>query len=195
MILDFFTGSATTLAAAHKLSRKWLGVELGQHFFSIDIPRMKKVLFGEITGISKELEKEKKLNRGGFFKYYDLEQYEDTLRNMHYKDYKENTLFNSGKKVFEEYIFFADEKFSYVIDSSKKDILEIDFDKLYKNIDFPETISNILALPIKKITKDKVILKDGDGEMEVKYDYKNMTEEEKLEFIKILKPLLWWGKE
>ncbi len=193
-ILDFFTGSATTIATAHKLNRKWLGIEMGEHFSDVDLPRMKTVLFGKISGISKELEKENKLKKGGFFKYYSLEQYEDALRNMKYGDYKEKDLFASEKKTFEEYVFYADEKFAHILDTSKKDVLDIDFEKLYKNIDFPETISNVLGMPIKKITKDVVILEDEKEEKEVKYDYKNMTEYEKVEFLKILKPLLWWGK-
>ena len=80
------------------------------------------------------------------------------------------------------------------MDTSKKEVLKIDFEKLYADIDFSETVSNILGLPIKRITKEFVVLQDRDEEREVKYDYKNMTEEEKIEFIKILKPLLWWGK-
>ena len=193
-ILDFFTGSATTIATAHKLNRKWLGVEMGEHFGTVDLPRMKTVLFGKIFGISKELEKENKLKKGGFFKYYSLEQYEDTLRNMKYKDYQADDLFSADKKVFEKYVFYADQKFAHILDTSKKEVLKIDFEKLYADIDFSETVSNILGLPIKRITKEFVVLQDRDEEREVKYDYKNMTEEEKIEFIKILKPLLWWGK-
>ncbi len=131
---------------------------------------------------------------GGFFKYYSLEQYEDTLRNMKYADYESDDLFSAGKRIFEEYIFYSDEKFAHILEIKKDNVLEIDFDKLYKNIDFPETISNILGLSIKRITKDTVILQDGEEERPIKYDYKNMSEEEKLEFLKILKPLLWWGK-
>ena len=192
-ILDFFAGSATTIATAHKLNRKWIGVEMGEHFKTVDLPRMKKVLYGKIFGISKELEKEKKLKKGGFFKYYSLEQYEDSLRNMRYVDYESQDLFSAGKRVFEEYIFYSDEKFAHILEI-KKDILKFDFEKLYKNIDFPETISNVLGLPIKRIIKDTVVLQDGEEERAVKYDYKNMTEEERLEFLKMLKPLLWWGK-
>jgi hypothetical protein len=49
-------------------------------------------------------------------------------------------------------------------------------------------------MPIKKITKTSVILQDGEKEKIVKTDYKNMSNEEKLEFIRMLKPLLWWGE-
>jgi hypothetical protein len=113
---------------------------------------------------------------------------------MKYSDYDSPNLFSCDKKVFEEYVFYSDEKFAYILDTSKDEILEINFNKLYKNIDFPETISNVLGFPIKHITKDTVVLQDGDEERSIKYDYKNMNEEEKLEFLKILKPLLWWGK-
>lgn len=192
LILDFFTGSATTIATAHKLGRKWIGVEMGEHFDTVDLPRMKTVVFGKISGISKELDKNNKLKKGGFFKYYSLEQYEDTLRNMKYKDSSPNSIFDT-RKAFEQYIFYADQKFAHVLEIGK-DKLDIDFDKLYPNIDFAETISNLLGLPIKKITKTSVILQDEDSEREIKTDYKNMNESEKLAFVRLLKPALWWGE-
>jgi len=75
-----------------------------------------------------------------------------------------------------------------------KDTLDIDFDKLYSNIDFAEILSNLLGFPIKKITKTSVILQDGDSEKEIKTDYKNMSESEKLAFVRLLKPAIWWGE-
>ena len=74
-----------------------------------------------------------------------------------------------------------------------KEKLEIDFDKLYPNIDFAETLSNLLGLPIKNITKNSVVLQDGESEKEVKTDYQNMTDDEKVKFLQVLKPLIWWG--
>ncbi|WAM36914.1 site-specific DNA-methyltransferase [Caldicellulosiruptor acetigenus] len=195
LVMDFFLGSGTTTAVAHKLKRKWIGIEMGEHFYTVILPRMKKVLAYDKSGISKEKDVEEKYNSvtaGGFFKYYELEQYEDVLRNMKYKDNTPADILDT-KKAFEQYIFFADEKFAYVLEVNG-DKLEIDFDKLYPNIDFAETISNLLGLPIKKITKTSVILQDGDREKEIKIDYKNMSNEEKLEFVKLLKPLLWWGE-
>lgn len=165
---------------------------MGDYFYTTILPRLKETINGksrrEPCGISKQINWE----GGGFFKYYELEQYEDTLRNMRYKDNTPNDLFDT-KKAFEQYIFLADEKFAHVL-KVNGDNLEIDFDNLYPNIDFAETISNLLGLPIKKITKTSVILQDGDREKEIKTDYKNMTNEEKLEFIRLLRPLLWWGE-
>jgi len=49
LIMDFFLGSGTTTAVAHKLKRKWIGIELGEHFYTVILPRMKKVLAYEDT--------------------------------------------------------------------------------------------------------------------------------------------------
>lgn len=127
---------------------------------------------------------------GGFFKYCKLEQYEDTLRNMKYQESSPSDIFDT-RKPFEQYVFYADQKFAHMVEN-KKDDIELDLEKLYPNIDFAETISNIKGLPIKKITQTGVLL-EGE-EKEIKTDYKNMTKEEKVEFIKLLKPLLWWGE-
>ncbi len=85
LVFDYFLGSGTTTAVAHKLRRKWIGIEIGNHFWTVVIPRMKKVLFYDQTGISREKdvkENYNKNNAGGFFKYQVLEQYEDTLDNI-----------------------------------------------------------------------------------------------------------------
>ncbi len=89
LVIDFFLGSGTTTAVAHKLKRKWIGIEMGEHFYKVALPRMKKVLAYDKSGISKEKdvkEKYNKNNAGGFFKYYELEQYEDILRKVKYED-------------------------------------------------------------------------------------------------------------
>jgi len=98
--MDFFLGSGTTTAVAHKLGRKWIGVEMGEHFYSVVLPRMKRVLAYDKSGISKEV---KEYQGGGFFKYYELEQYEETLANCKYED---SVLFTSPSKIpYQEYVF------------------------------------------------------------------------------------------
>ena len=92
LILDFFLGSGTTIATAHKLKRKWIGVEMGEHFYTVVLPRMKKVLFYDKSGISKEKDVKEIYNpktAGGFFKYHTLEQYEDALENIEFEEQKE----------------------------------------------------------------------------------------------------------
>jgi len=105
LILDFFLGSGTTTAVAHKLGRKWIGIEMGEHCYTVVLPRMKKVLAYDKSGISKEV---KEYQGGGFFKYYELEQYEEALANCKYED---GDLFNvPGRSPYQEYVFMKDEK-------------------------------------------------------------------------------------
>jgi adenine-specific DNA-methyltransferase len=68
-ILDSFAGSGTTGAVAHKMGRRWIMVELGEHCHTHIIPRLKKVIDGEDQGgISKEVN----WKGGGGFRYYRL---------------------------------------------------------------------------------------------------------------------------
>lgn len=125
---------------------------------------------------------------GGFFKYYELEQYEDALNKAKYS--KEIDLIH-GKNPFNQYIFFADEKFSGVV-SQNNDALNIDLNKLFENIDLPESISLLIGKKIKRIDDDFIYLKDIDKP--IKYNVKSMNNEEKLEFLQLIKKLIWWGE-
>lgn len=54
VVLDYFAGSGTTCAVAHKLSRRWVGIEMGEQAYTHIKPRIQRVLSGEDqTGISK----------------------------------------------------------------------------------------------------------------------------------------------
>ncbi len=68
IVLDSFLGSGTTAAVAHKLNRKWIGIELGDHCFTHSLFRLKQVVDGEQGGISKSVE----WKGGGGFKFYEL---------------------------------------------------------------------------------------------------------------------------
>ena len=68
-VLDSFAGSGTTGAVAHKMGRRWIMVELGEHCHTHIIPRLKKVIDGEDQGgISKAVG----WKGGGGFRYYRL---------------------------------------------------------------------------------------------------------------------------
>lgn len=68
-VLDSFLGSGTTAAVAHKMNRKWIGIELGEHCHTHCIPRLQKVCDGsDQGGISEAVE----WKGGGGFKYYYL---------------------------------------------------------------------------------------------------------------------------
>jgi adenine-specific DNA-methyltransferase len=52
LVLDSFLGSGTTAAVAHKMGRRWIGIEMGEHALTHCLPRLKKVVEGEQGGIS-----------------------------------------------------------------------------------------------------------------------------------------------
>lgn len=68
IVLDSFLGSGTTAAVAHKMGRRWIGVELGDHAYTHSAVRMRKVIEGEQGGISKAVN----WQGGGSFKFYEL---------------------------------------------------------------------------------------------------------------------------
>lgn len=68
LVMDSFLGSGTTTAVAHKMGRRWIGIEMGEHAKTHCAVRMKKVVDGEQGGISKSV----KWQGGGGFRFYEL---------------------------------------------------------------------------------------------------------------------------
>ena len=68
LVMDSFLGSGTTAAVAHKMGRRWIGIEMGEHAKTHCAVRMKKVVDGEQGGISKAV----KWQGGGGFRFYEL---------------------------------------------------------------------------------------------------------------------------
>ena len=68
LVLDSFLGSGTTAAVAHKMGRKYIGIELGDHCYSLCKPRLDRVIDGEHTGISNDVN----WQGGGGYKFYEL---------------------------------------------------------------------------------------------------------------------------
>jgi adenine specific DNA methylase Mod len=217
LVMDFFAGSGVTLSVAQKVGNKWLGVEIGDHFYEFydgfvslknseknkkDIykkyvvlnineneekinasvlkvgilGRMKEVLASngrhEPCGISGNID----WQGGGFFKYYELEQYEDALK---------KAVYNPTDQKLENIDFSLSEKQALTaleIDL-KKEKAQFVFEKLYPDVDIPETISNLFGKKIKKITKDKVVFED-----ESEVDLNNLD----FEKYEPLKKLIYW---
>jgi len=187
--LDYFAGSGTTAQAVMELNkesnddekRKYLLIENGEWFFSVIIPRIKKLCFSNKWKAGKPLD-----NNGisTFVKYFDLEQYEQTLRRCHYTP--SEPFFNlNDKSIYEQYVFLKDPKLLDAMELDyKNNKISIKFDEIYPNIDIAETLSNLKGKWIKKIAKNSVILVDDNGdEEEIKYD--------SIDF-KTIKPLIWW---
>ena len=69
LVLDSFLGSGTTAAVAHKMGRRWIGVELGNHCYANCQPRMKMVIDGEDPG---GITKAVGWKGGGGYRFYEL---------------------------------------------------------------------------------------------------------------------------
>lgn len=177
-IADFFSGSATTISTAHKSGHNWLGVEMGEHFYGLNIPRLKNVLMGDNAGISEIFG----WQGGGFFKYYELEQYEEVLAKSQYQWQGKN-----DENQVEQYSFLQDQKLleAIEIDYEKKNAKVI-FEKLYPDVDIAETLSNLSGKNIKQLFEDKVVFED-DSEV----IYSEMT----FEKYPWIKPLIWWNSK
>jgi len=237
IVLDYFAGSGTTCAVAQKLNRRWVGIEMGDHFNEIylDIVKIKKaktqddesdasedlveanntaivevltetkaektVLMKKIGALGRmkivlggdkqfkaihspvirkpHLSKDVNWNGGGFFKYYELEQYEDALKNC---KYGAGDLFSKASdKAYQDYVFMKDEKMlsALEIDYKNKKV-KVDLSKLYPDIDIAETLSNLTGKWIKAIKDGEVEFTDGSKINTKELDYK------------LIKPLIWW---
>jgi adenine-specific DNA-methyltransferase len=70
LVLDSFLGSGTTAAVAHKMGRRYIGIEMGEHARTHCLPRLEKVIAGEQGGISQSVG----WSGGGGFRFFTLGQ-------------------------------------------------------------------------------------------------------------------------
>ena len=144
LVMDFFAGSGTTLAVAHKMKRQWIGIEQMDYVESITKERLKKVIQGEQGGVSKALG----WQGGGEFIYAELMPlnalYKEKIKNA--KD--ENAL----SKIYNDL-----EKFAFL--DYRVDLQEMLKDKEFKDLSleskkavlFQALDSNMDYLPLSEI--------------------------------------------
>jgi adenine-specific DNA-methyltransferase len=90
LVLDFFAGSGTTAHAVINLNRedggrrKYILVEMADYFYTVLLPRVKKVVFSDKWKDGKAQPDGKGISH--FVKYYELEQFEDALRRTRYAE-------------------------------------------------------------------------------------------------------------
>lgn len=75
IVLDFCLGSGTTAATAHKMGRRYIGIDQMDYIDSIAVPRLCGVISGEQTGISKQVD----WRGGGSFVYCELAKLNQTI--------------------------------------------------------------------------------------------------------------------
>ena len=77
IVLDFFLGSGTTAAVAHKMNRQYIGIEQMDYIETVSVERLKKVIAGEQGGISKDVN----WSGGGSFVYAELKNDAQDFKN------------------------------------------------------------------------------------------------------------------
>jgi adenine-specific DNA-methyltransferase len=122
IVLDFFAGSGTTLAVAHKMNRRYIGIEQMDYIDSILVERLKKVINGEQGGISENAEVE--WQGGGSFVYCQLKEV-----NQSYVDRIQlSTRADELDVIWEEMKGIA--HLSYKVNIKAFDANKVDFDQL-----------------------------------------------------------------
>ncbi|WP_434671462.1 DNA methyltransferase [Helicobacter pylori] len=163
LVLDFFAGSGTTCAVAHKLKRKYIGIEMGEHFDSVILPRLKKVIGGFKSGAAKEF------NGGGVIKVYALESYEEILRKIKYED---NDKPLSYDEQYSDLVECTNESYTLNLNALEK-----------MGVDIKETLENLWGLKVEFFNeKDekKALNKTKEFEEEVKKRFINEPNRMKL---------------
>lgn len=114
LVLDFFAGSGTTLAVAHKMKRRYIGIEQMDYIESITKERLKKVIEGEQGGISKAVS----WSGGGSLVYCELANLNAKFIDMIENSSDENEL----NQIYEKLIKFAFIDYRVDIQNDLKDL-------------------------------------------------------------------------
>ena len=156
LVLDFHLGSGTTAAVAHKMGRRYIGIEQMDYIEDIAVERLKKVIDGEQTGISKIVN----WQGGGSFVYCELKENGQKLI--------DSVLSSDGESIDEikEKIFSDDRIVPYI---TKQELEKVDKDFL--NLKLEEKKKILMDL----VDKNKLYINYSDIDNE-EYD---ISKEEK----------------
>ena len=143
IVFDSFVGSGTTAAVAHKMGRRYIGVEQMDYIQDITVERLKKVLEGEQGGISKS----QNWHGGGSFVYCELKEDANTLI---------NTIQNATEDTIESVktSIYADERIVPYL--TKQELA--DADKDFENLTLEEKKQAL----IKLVDKNKLYVNASD---------------------------------
>lgn len=160
LILDYFSGSGTTCSVAHKMGRRYIGIEQMDYIEDITVERMKKVIDGEQGGISKAVN----WQGGGSFVYCELLENASSLIEK-IQSASEDTIFEIKSKIYDderiipyitrEELRKADQEFnSLELEEKKKALISlVDKNKLYVNYSDMEDESYAVSESDKTFTK------------------------------------------
>lgn len=166
IVLDFFLGSGTTCAVAHKLGRKFIGVEQLDYIRELAIPRIQSVIQGEKSGISKAI----KWSGGGSFVYAELMELNQIYMNKINQAFTKEELAD----LWDELDNNADLNFQLDKEKLVNELLK-EYDEEEGSITFNDLTfdeqkeifkkaldKNQLYVPYSEIEDKNVIISDGD---------------------------------
>ena len=181
-ILDFFGGSGTTAHAVLELNRegsnrKFVLVEMGEHFYNVIIPRIKKVAFSS-EWKNGELKNGKQVNPISIaFRYYELESYEEALENCEYVIDKDSIInYRKSRKLIKAI--------------NKGEAISLDMNGYREGFDILHTMANVLGLKIQRL------FLDSKGIECVEFDNGDRVSSDSVDLCKYpkLTNLIWWEK-
>lgn len=160
LILDFFIGSGSTVAVAHKINRQFIGIEQMDYIEDKAVQRMLNVINGDQTGISKAVN----WQGGGSFVYCELmENVNELIREIENAD--ENNIKDLKVKIYKderivpyitrEELEKADKDFEELnLEEKKKSLIKlVDKNKLYVNYSDIDNADYTISDADKKFTK------------------------------------------
>ena len=176
IVLDFFAGSGTTGAVAHKMNRQWIMVEQMDYIESITKERLKKVIEGEQGGISKSVN----WQGGGDFVYFELKKYNQDFIEMLEKCETKDEVLN----VFNEICENGFVKYNVDIKALKEDIskgensifLSKTLEEMKENV-YSILEKNMIYLPYSMLYDDKFECSAEEKKLSKDF-YKNLLNED-----------------
>lgn len=167
LVMDFFSGSGTTVAVAHKLGRKYIGCEQIDHQIELTVNRLNEVICGEQGGVSKSIG----WQGGGSFVYCELSK-----ANGKFADEIENAE-TTGQLMDIWNRMKATDYLNYKVDIKEVDANVADFEGL--NLDDQKRFliecldKNLLYVPLSDIDSNEYGVTDEDKRLTREFYHKN----------------------
>lgn len=159
IVLDFFAGSGTTVAVAHKMKRRWIAIEQMDYMHELPEARLIRVIGGEQSGISKIV----KWEGGGSFFYCELAKANQTFIDQ-IQEAKDSESLMTIWKTMQEKAFL-----SYRIDPKTIDLASTDFTALslddQKRFLIEVMDKNMLYVPLSEIDDTTYGIDDDDRKL------------------------------
>lgn len=170
LVMDYFAGSATSGAVALKSGRKFINVEVNEYFDSITLRRIKNTLYGDKSGVSDKYQ----WKGGGIVKYMRLEQYEDALNNIQFRNEQKGQNLKFDESYMLGYMLGTESRESmlsltrFAHPFTPKMLISHGTVRKDQYVDLPETFNYLLGIEVTRYEwreegMEVIVGQDGDG--------------------------------